>query len=57
MDLLEEFDMCFSHQIAKFKTEHMLEDNKLSENTSTTDVINQIINSGIVKQLRSNRNL
>jgi hypothetical protein len=50
-DLLSKFDICYQKAFSTFKNKHLNEGNK------GEDVVNSIINSSIVKQLRCNRNL
>jgi len=47
-NLLEKYDMCYQQSHNKFKNKHLNEENK-NHNQKRGDVVNSIINSGIVK--------
>jgi hypothetical protein len=53
---MEKYDMCYQNSINKFKTEHLTEDNR-NKREDYEQITQNIINSGIVKQIRSNRAL
>ena len=51
--IIEKFDINFQQQLNKFKMTHLVEDNKhFNISRKSSDVVNSIINSGIVKELR-----
>ena len=51
--IIEKYDINFQQQLNKFKTTHLVEDNKhFNISRKPSDVVNSIINSGIVKELR-----
>jgi hypothetical protein len=50
--------MVFNKQLNHLKLTHLIEDNKhFNISKKSSDVVNSIINAGIVKELRSNKNL
>ena len=53
---MAKYDTCYQRSINNFKSKHLNEENK-SHSCGSHDVVNSIINSGIVKQLRTNRTL
>jgi len=47
-NLLAKYDTCYQQSYNKFKSKHLNEENK-NHNKESKDVVNSIINSGIVK--------
>ena len=47
--------MCYQQSLDRFKSTHLNNDNKFNKKSKT--IVSQIINAGIVQQMRSNRYL
>ena len=60
--LAEKYDMCYQLSLSKFKKKHLIEDQTEMKSSRSLqgkkdEVVSQIINQGIVKNLRGNRSL